>query len=686
MKNLLTFAIIVFLVIPLYSQIDRSKPPLPGPAPEIRLGSYDHFELDNGLKVFIVENHKLPRVSFSLQIDRDPILEGDTAGYVSATGELLRTGTMHRTKDQLDRDIDFIGATISTSPTGVYAMSLTEHIDTLLDIMSDIILHSVFNKDELDKIITRMKSDLASQKDDPESIAEIIKNIVNFGKDHPYGEPETEQTVNNITLEKCKEYYNSFFAPNISYLAVVGDINKEKAKELVTKYFGAWQKKNVRNFTYKIPQPPAANTIALVNRSNSVQSVIDVTYPVELKPADKDVIPANLMNTILGGGSFRLFQDLREKHSFTYGAYSRLSKDEYVGNFDAFANVRNAVTDSAITQILYEMKRIRNEAVPDSELQTIKNYATGNFAISLENPQTIATFAINIDKYKLPQDYYQNYLKNIAAVTPSEIKESAEKYIKPDNSNIVVVGDASQIQNILKQFGPITLYDEYGNKIDTSLAKVPLDLSAKDIMEHYIKAIGGRDSLAAIYDRTTIMTGKLQGFDITTTIYQKSPDLFKQEVDAGQMQQLIIYNGKEGVMQAGGQTTKISGDELEKLKYQASMNALLNLDSLGIKLKLGSVEKVNGKDTYKIEMIFPSGAVWGQYFDPETGFKVKETKEVKTAQGTFTQENLYSDYRNVAGVKFPFNIRQSLGPQNMEFNVTSIKINTGIPDSTFEIK
>lgn len=677
---------IIITFIPLYSQVDRSKPPEPGPAPEIKLGSYEHFVLDNGLKVFVVENHELPRVSFSLQIDRDPILEGDTAGYVSAAGELLRTGTAKRNKDQLDQAIDFIGATLSTSSTGVYAMSLTQHIDTLLAIMSDIVLHSVFKQEELDKITRRMKSDLASQKDDPDAIAGIIKNIVDFGRDHPYGEPETEQTVDNITLQKCKEYYETFFAPNISYLAVVGDINEGQAKELVTRYFGEWQKKDVPKFDYKMPQPPSENIVALVNRSNSVQSVINITYPVQLKPGDNDAISAALMNTILGGGNFRLFQNLREKHSFTYGAYSRLSKDEYAGNFNAYANVRNTVTDSAVSQILFEMKRISNETVPDSELQNIKNYVTGNFAISLENPQTIASFAINIDKYNLPRDYYKNYLKNVAAVTPAEIKLAADKFIKPDNSNIVVVGDADQVQKSLKQFGPITYYDVNGNKIDTSLAKIPGDLSAKDIIDHYIKAIGGRNSLAAVRDRTTVMSGTIQGFEITTTIYQKAPDLFKQVVDAGQMQQQILFDGNEGIMQAGGKETKITGDELEKLKYQASMNSLLKLDSLGIQLRLAGMEKVNNKDAYKIEMIFPSGNKWGEYFDPETGLKVKETKDVKTAQGNFTQENLYSDYRDVDGVKYPFMIKQSLGPQNMEFRVVSVKINSDIPDSAFKLK
>jgi zinc protease len=686
MKRLSIILLAFLFVISLHAQVDRSKPPEPGPAPVIELGKYEKFELPNGLKVFVVENHKLPRVSFSLQIDRDPILEGDTAGYISAAGQLLRTGTTNLTKDQLDEAIDFIGASLSTSSTGVYGMCLTGHIDTLLNIISDIVLHSDFKQEELDKITKRMKSDIASQKDDPDAIAGNVRAVLDFGKNHPYGEPETEQTVDNITLEKCNEYYKTFFAPNISYLAVVGDINEEQAKKLVTKYFGKWQKKDVPSFKYQTPVPPVQNTVDIVDRPNAVQSIINVTYPVQLKPGDKDLIAASLMNTLLGGGTFRLFQNLREKHSFTYGANSSLSKDEYIGDFNAYANVRNEVTDSAITQILYEMKRIKTESVPDSELQLIKNYVTGNFSIALESPQTIASFAINIDKYRLPENYYENYLKSVEEVTPEQIRKAAEKFIKPDHANILVVGNADQVKAGLSQFGPETFYDNYGNKIDTSLSAIPGDLSARDIIRHYIKAIGGRASISNVHTRITTMTGTKQGFDITTTIYQKEPDLLRQEIDAGGMTQEVIFNGQEGIKSAAGQITKIVGDELEKLKYEASLHFLLNIDSLGVRLKLGGMEKIGGKNAYKIEMVLPSGTKWIQYFDPETGLKIKESKNITTPQGTFTQENYYSDYRNIGGVKYPFKIKQTVGAQNIEMNVSSIKINAEIPDYKFKLK
>ncbi len=687
MKNKILVLIFSFIIsLPSIAQVDRSKMPQPGPAPEINLGKYESFTLPNGLKVFVVENHKLPRVTFSLVVDRDPVKEGDAVGFLEATGDLLRTGTKTKSKDQLDSDIDFIGARLSTSSTGVFAMSLSDYTEKLISIMSDIVLNSEFKQAELDKIIKRMRSGLAAQKDDPGSIASVVENAVLFGKDHPYGESETNQTLDNITLQMCKNYYTKFFAPNISYLAVVGDITPAKAKSLVAKYFGKWKKKEVPTFTYKTPTAPKEREVALVDRENSVQSVINVAYPIQLKLGDPDLIKAAVTNTILGGGVFRLFENLREKHSYTYGAYSSLIQDKLVGNFDANTEVRNEVTDSSITQILYEMDRIRKEKVGDDELQMAKNYMTGNFAINLEQPETIATYAINIDRYNLPKDYYQNYLKNIDAVTKDDVQKMAQKYILPDNSYVIVVGKGSEIENSLKQFGPITLYDQYGDKIDTTKNKAPEGVTAKSIIDKYINAIGGKANLEKVKDKTTVMRGTVQGMTITMIIYQKEPNKIKQELEAGVMKQDIYYDGSKGLMSANGNSQEITGDGLERMKYEAMIHPLFIVDSLKLNYKLDGIEKVNGKDAYKIEISLPGGKNWVEYFDPESGLRVKDSKQLVTPQGTFTQENEYSDYRNVEGVMYPFKLKQSVGGQTLEMNVSSIKVNTGIPDDKFEFK
>ncbi len=669
-----------------FSQIDRSKPPKPGPAPAIQLGKYDTFELPNGLKVFVIENDKLPRVAFYLVINRTPILQGDETGYISAVGKLLGTGTKTRTKDQIDNQVDFIGASLSTSSKGVFAMALKDHAATLLDLMSDIVKNSVFKQSELDKIKLRMKSDLEASKDDPDAISGVVGDVLRYGKNYPYGEVMTEKTIQNISLKKCEDYYSTYFHPNDSYLAVVGDISNDEAKSLVEKYFGDWQKGNIPKFTYKTPEPPSQREVVIVDRPNAVQSSINITYPVQLLPGSKDIISAGVMNTILGGDSFRLFQDLRENHGYTYGAYSGLSSDEQVGSFDASANVRNDVTDSSVARILFEMNRIRKEKVSMDELQRAKNYISGNFAISLEQPQTIAAFAINIAKYNLPQDYYENYLKNIADVSPEDIKKEADKYILPDNSYVLVVGNADQVAKGLAHFGPVKYYDTFGNIVDTTKSTIPEGLTAEKVIDHYIDAIGGKENLRKVKDRTTEMTGSVQGMAVSMVIYQKAPDKMMQEVSAGAMKQDIYFNGKTGLMKISGRSIEVKGSELEKLRYESMLDLLTHIRTSGIKLKLEDIEKVNGKEAYKIDMILPSGTKWIQYYDTQTWLKVKESKAITVPQGTFTQDTFFDDYRDVDGVKYPFSLKQTLGPQHLDFVVTSIKVNTGLKDNIFEPK
>ena len=357
-----------------------------------------------------------------------------------------------------------------------------------------------------------------------------------------------------------------------------------------------------------------------------------------------------------------------------------------MGNFDASCEARNSVTDSSVAAFIEQMKKIKDEKVSDEELQSTINYITGGFARSLENPQTIATFAINTERYNLPQDYYQNYLKNIAAVSVDDVKAVADKYIHPDNAYVIVVGNADEVAKKLSEFGPEKYYDRYGNEIDTSAMKVPEGVTAKVVINKYVDAIGGTKNLLNVSDRTTVMSATIQGVNIAITSYQKAPDKLHQNIKAGAMDQKIIFDGDNGVMEVGGKSTKLTGKDLEKLKLESTMNLILDLDHYNVKATLKGIEKVDGKEAYKIELNLPSGITWTQYYDTQTGLKIRELKPIESPQGTFTQESNYSDYQVIDGVKYPFSIKQNLGRQSFEFKVDSIKVNTGLADRNFEVE
>lgn len=680
--------IFIVLSIALYPQVDRTKPPVPGPAPEIKIGSYEKFELKNGLKVFVVKNDKLPVISVSLSLDIDPILEKDKTGYISAAGMLLRTGTKNRSKDRLDEEIDKIGATISTSSGGVYGYALKKHAETLFDLISDITINANFTQQELAKIKQMMQSNLAASLEEPDAIADRVMKKLYYGEGHPYAEYETAESVDKFTLDDCKSFYETYFRPQTGYMAIVGDITLAEAKKLAEKYFAQWQKKDVPKHTYKAPEPPKSPVIAIVNRDNAVQTNILVGHPVQLSMNSPDVIKARVTNTILGGGTFRLFLNLREKNGWTYGAYSSLNNDRLTGSFSAFANVRNEVTDSAITEILNEMKRIGKEPVPEKELQMVKNYISGSFAISLESPQTVANFAINTERYKLSKDYFRNYLKSVAAVKPADISAAAKKYILADRSYIILVGKADEILEKVQKFStaPVLFYDELGNRIEkTKPSGDEAVLTGEDIIRKYIQAIGGADNIMKVQDKTVMMQAKIQNYDISAVIYQKAPDKMLQKFTFAGMDQVIVYDGEKAFQKSMMGEEELTGDNLEMMQFEAGLHNILRLSDLGVTIENKGLDKAGGKDAWKIEIKMKGGAVIRHFYDKETGLRLREERTVDSPQGKITQSTDLSDYKEVNGVLYPHLMKQNAGGMTLELKITAIQINAGIADSVFKV-
>ncbi|NID08880.1 insulinase family protein [Fibrella aestuarina] len=667
--------------------LDRSKLPADAPAPQIKIGKPESFVLPNGLKVFVVENHKLPSVAVSLVLDREPLFEGDKAGVSGFAGQLLRNGTKTRTKEQLDEEVDFIGADLGASPTSVYGRSLSKNVGKLFELMSDMVLNPAFPQAELDKLKKQTKSGLASQKDNPNAIATKVANIVMFGKNHPYGEQQTEETVDNVTIADVKAYYNTYFRPNIGYLAVVGDITPAQAKTLVEKAFGSWKRADVPKPTYTAPAPIGKTKIALVDRPSSVQSVISVVYPVALKPYSQETILASVMNDILGGGEARLFNNLREKHGYTYGAYSNLSGDRLVGRFRASASVRNAVTDSSVAEIMNELKAISTTPVTAAELKQTKNAFGGNFIFTLEDPQTIANFAINTARYNLPQDFFPNYLKYVDAITEADVAKAGKQFIKPDNAIIVVVGKASEIADKLKRFGEIEYFDAKGNPVAAPQAAkaVPVGLNAQQVIDKYIAAIGGKDALMKIQDMTVDMTGEVQGNKLTMTRKAKSPNKSAMALTVmGTEMMKTVSDGQTVSRTLRGNTAKLEGKEADLSLAQGSLFPELTYAANKVTSTLDGTEKIDGKDAYKITNSI-NGASWTTYYDANTGLKLQSTVMQQGPQGEVAATTTYENYKEVNGVKIPYITKLPMGPMTLTLTVDKVEVNKGLTDADFKV-
>lgn len=451
-KNILTM-LFSFAITFAIAQIDRSKQPEPGPAPEINLDEAKKFELNNGLTVLVVENHKLPRVRIQLNIDNPPILEGDKAGVQSLTGALMGNGSTNISKDDFNEEVDFLGATLNIGAQGAFASCLTKYFPRIMELMADASINPNFTQEEFEKEKAKLITALKTEEKDVSAIAGRVQDVMAYGRNHPKGEFITEETVNNVTLADIQQFYRDYFVPANAYLIIVGDIEFDKVKELVTTHFTSWTKAVPPSLSYADPKQAQYSQINFVDMPNAVQSEISVQNLVDLKMKNDDYLDALLANRILGGGAqARLFLNLREDKGYTYGAYSGIGNDKFgPSTFRATASVRNVVTDSSVVEFLKEIDKIVKEPVSEEELANAKAKYVGNFVMALERPETVANYALNIETEGLSNDYYKTYLERLDAISVDDVQKAAQKYFTSSNARVVIAGKGSEVLENLEK-------------------------------------------------------------------------------------------------------------------------------------------------------------------------------------------------------------------------------------------
>jgi predicted Zn-dependent peptidase len=681
MKTLYIFLSALLLAVGTQAQVDRSVLPAPGPAPKIEFTDPGTFTLDNGLKVFVVPNDKLPRVAFYLILNRDPLFEGDNAGLTSFVGDMMMAGTTSRTKEQLDEEIDFIGASLGAGSTSLSASSLKKHQEKVLDLMTDVLYNPVFPQEELDKLKKQTLTSLASSKDDPDYLASVISNALVYGKDHPYGETMTEESVDNVNLEDVKQYYQTFFKPNIAYLAIVGDIDAAEAKPLVEKYFASWEKGAVPEFDYELPTLPANNKVALLDRSSAVQSVINIAYPVEMHLTNPDYMATRVMNFILGEGfNSRLNGNLRETKGYTYGARSSFGSDKLIARFSANTSVRNEVTDSSVYEMIYEIRNLEENGITAEELNTAKANLNGRFGRSLENPTNIATFAINIDRYDLPADFYSNYLQRLDGLSVAQINEVAGKYLKPDQMYITVVGNGSDIKEGLSQFGEVTMYNYKGEEVQ-EIQLSDATKTATDVIADYIEAVGGQPALENITTAKLEMSAEVQGTNLEMMAVHDMENqrmLQKVNVMGNEASKTILKEGKATVSSMG-QSQTLTDEQYEDVKM-ASLWLIPELyyETMGYTLTLDGAADVEGQSAYKVIISNPTGGQVVNYYSMDNGLKLK-------TENKLSGDTTFEEYKEFDGIMVPvkMSIKSPMIPVPLKATVGKVELNVPVSDQDF---
>lgn len=430
------------------------------------------FTLDNGMRLLVLEDHKLPTVSISMSVLAGSFFEAkDKQGLASLTASMLDEGTKSRTSAQIAAETDRLGASLGAvaQPGGerasVMASGLSEDTHRLLEILADIVQNPVFPEAQFEKVQQQTITGLQQSLKSPRTLARVAALRSIYGDAAPSRVLPLLANVQSLKAKDLAAFHARFYRPDRAILGIAGDVNPEEVFQKVNALFGDWKPgRDPREARLPRFKAPSKSRAFLVERPGSVQTVLYVTH-LGLTRKDPDYPALVVMNQILGASPMsRLEEVLREKKGYTYSARSSTSAPRYPGFFGASLEVRNDVTTDALRDLLSELKRIQEQTVPAIELERARRSIIGSFALSLESPSELLDYAMALEQYGLPVDYWDRFPSLIEAVSAEDVQRVARKYVASERLQIVAVGEKAVVEAALKPYGPIVeLKDLSGN-------------------------------------------------------------------------------------------------------------------------------------------------------------------------------------------------------------------------------
>jgi zinc protease len=463
----LWLAVAVFgVVAPNDSARAKEAPPAPESLKKLSFPAYSETKMKNGMELVVVEHHEQPVASVWMAVKAGSVLDPEGKSSLAAyTSSLLNKGTKTKDSKALAEWIESVGGTFSASTdedkTILTISVLSEYLPIAYEYLADIVLNPTFPEDELEEERKRAVTGLEFEKSDPDAMADRHFNAVVYGN-HPYATRPTTETVEAVTRDDVIGFHTKNYVANNALIFVVGDVSAKQVKKDVDKYFGKWPAGTPDRPNYAASPERTAKNIALYHRPGSVQTNVQVGQ-LGLHPTDPDWPAVQVANRILGGGSTgRLFMSAKRGGREDFSGWS---KPMDVGTFNASANCRTEVTDSALTELLAQVTRIVDQPVSEADIASAKSYLVGNFPTTIETPSQIAAQIGQVKLLGLDKSYLENYRKQVAQVTVAQTQAAMKKHLHPDQLAIVLVGDATAIAEKVAPIASVALYDIEGNAI-----------------------------------------------------------------------------------------------------------------------------------------------------------------------------------------------------------------------------
>lgn len=681
MKSFFVAAALFSAVLTVQAQVPQQKPD-PLPAKEFVFPKYTEMFLDNGLKVFVIEDHEQPTVDFRLQIRGGEISE-KKPGTASMLADLLTKGAGKRDALKIAQELDGVGAGVGASSSGdlttVSGESLKKHLPLMMEIFADIIQRPSLPQDEFDKLKTQKLSEVKLEKARAGSILQALCRKVSYGQNHPSARVKTEAGYKSIELQDVKEFYSTYFRPNNATMAVIGDVNPKEIKAMLNKALNEWKSGDIPRMQTPAPQPMPQG-VYFVARPGSVQSSTALTSPA-VPYAHPDYEALRLAGNMMGAGfAGRLFRTLRETYSYTYTPFALVSSARDANRFTCGADVRNAVTDSTITVMQRELKKLREEPSSQDEIGLIKRFTVGQHLMNFENSEYLANLLLFADYNNQPISRVKEYPARFSALTSEQVMKAAKTYLSAPS--VVVVGSPDVLEK-LRSFGPVYEYTLDLEPKKDDLEKI--SLTVDQLMDNHRRALGGAEKIKAVQTLLTKASAKFemngQTLEGSMERRQKAPGFDAMTMDLKMFKSQTWSDGQKMWMSNNG-SPAAEAPEAEVKKRMAAAHILYtaSLPELGYKLE------VKGKQgsSVIVKATNPAGEEETYYFDAKTWLITRVDGVESSPRGSTEISRKISGYKEFSGVQMPTSIITERGPVTITVYDINYTVNTPIEDTVFK--
>ena len=685
---------------------ERGQPPPPAPERPFDFPGHTTTKLENGLTVFVVEDHRQPLVSATLMLPAAGASSspGAKAGLAAMTAALLRQGTATRSAQQIAQSIDRVGGSLAASAgadsTQASVTVLTSALETGFELLADIVQRPAFAPDEIERWRRQSLSNLQVAYRDPAYLRDVVGQRIAYG-DHPYAYPVdgTTETVRTLTREDVTAFFGERYAPSGSYLAIAGDITPDAATAIARKHFGTW--KGAASRPPEAPAPRHQRRIVVVDQANAVQTQFGMIGG-GVPRNHPDYLTLSVANQILGAGfNSRLNLRLRAQEGLTYGAGSALDSDRLAGLWTATSFTRTEETAKALNVTLDVITSFRKNPVTPAELAEATSYLSGVFAIQSETAGAVAGRVLTSALHGLPADYWQTYRDRVRKITAADVSAAVERHVRPDELSIIGVGNASGFAKALEDLGAVTVVPlaeldltQPGLVAKKETAAGP-EAGARglELIKSAAEAVGGAAALTGVKDATTTgqitlstPAGEMQGTATATVLH---PDKVKlvMKVPAGEIVQ--VYDGSTAWMRMGPQPPTdlppALNNEMERAILMSGGIGLLR-EALEGNAQVAALEPKTVDGTALDRISWKRGALEMTVgLDQKTHRIANVSYRGMTPMGPADTEVRVSDYGPAAnGLQVPMRTTTyQNGQKIVELVISEWRFNTGVTPDTF---